>query len=77
IPLYAGCSAMVPVVFAITTKGIPLGTSLAFLMAVAGLSLPEALMLKKVMSLRLLLLFFGIVAFGIIIVGYLFNLLGV
>jgi len=75
IPIYAGCSTLVPVVFALTAQGIPLGTALAFMMAIAGLSLPEAIMLKKVMSLKLLAIFFGIVALGIILIGYLFNLL--
>ncbi|MBT4056258.1 permease, partial [Candidatus Peregrinibacteria bacterium] len=74
-PIYAGCSTVVPVIFSITANGVPLGTSLAFLMAVAGLSLPEAVMLKRVLSLKLLAAFFGIVAVGIILIGYLFNLL--
>ncbi len=76
IPLYAGCSTMVPIAFAFTVKGVSLGTALAFLMSVAGLSTPEALMLKRVLSFKLLVIFFGIVGLGIIIVGYLFNLLG-
>ena len=75
IPIYAGCSTLVPIVFALTTQGIPLGTALAFMMAIAGLSLPEAIMLKKVISLKLLAIFFGSVAIGIILIGYLFNLL--
>ena len=76
IPLYAGCSTMVPIVFAITAKGIPLGTALAFLMSVAGLSAPEAVMLKRVLSWKLLSFFYLIVAAGIIMMGYLFNLIG-
>lgn len=75
IPIYAGCSAIVPFVFSVTANGVPLGTSLAFMMAVAGLSLPEAVILKRVMKLKLLLTFFGIVAIGIMIIGYLFNFL--
>jgi len=75
IPLYAGCSTLVPIIFAFTQKGIAIGTALAFMMAVAGLSFPEAVILKSVMKLRLLLVFFGIVAMGIIAVGYLFNFL--
>lgn len=75
IPIYAGCSTLVPVVFALTAQGIPLGTALAFMMAIAGLSLPEAIMLKKVISTKLLAIFFGTVAIGIILIGYLFNLL--
>ena len=55
--------------------GAALGTVLAFMMAVIGLSLPEAVILRKVLKLRLLLTFFGIVATGILLVGYLFNLL--
>lgn len=73
IPIYAGCSTLVPVVFALVGQGIPLGTALAFMMAIAGLSLPEAIMLKKVISIKLLAIFFGTVAIGIILIGYLFN----
>ena len=74
IPIYAGCSTLVPIVFALTAQGMPLGTALAFMMAVAGLSLPEAIMLKKVMTLKLLAIFFGTVAAGIMFIGYWFNL---
>jgi len=74
IPIYAGCSTLVPIVFALTVQGIPLGTALAFMMAIAGLSLPEAIMLKKVMTMKLLAIFFSAVALGIILIGYLFNL---
>jgi len=77
IPIYAGCSTIVPVIFSIAQSGVPLGTSLAFMMAVAGLSAPEAIMLKRVMSFKLLATFFGIVAVGITIIGYLFNAVGV
>lgn len=75
IPIYAGCSTLVPIIFALTAQGIPLGTALAFMMAIAGLSLPEAIMLKKVISMKLLTIFFGTVAIGIILIGYLFNAL--
>ncbi|MDD4271291.1 MAG: permease [Patescibacteria group bacterium] len=74
IPIYAGCSMLVPIIFALTVQGIPLGTALAFMMAIAGLSLPEAIMLKKVMTMKLLAIFFSTVALGIIFIGYLFNL---
>ena len=74
VPIYVGCSTLVPIVFAITQKGIMLGTALAFMMSVAGLSFPQGIMLKSVMKWRLLAIFFGIVSLGIIIVGYLFNL---
>jgi hypothetical protein len=73
VPIYAGCSTVVPLIFSITANGVPLGTSLAFMMSIAGLSLPEAVILKRVMTLKLLAFFFGIVAAGIIIIGYLFN----
>lgn len=75
IPIYAGCSTLVPLIFSITANGVPLGTSLAFMMAIAGLSLPEAVILKRVMKFKLLFVFFGIVAVGIILIGYLFNFL--
>jgi len=75
IPIYAGCSTVVPIAFALTAKGIPLGTALAFMMSIAGLSLPEAVMLKKVISMKLLAIFFGTVALGIVLIGYLFNLI--
>ncbi|HCP08852.1 MAG TPA: hypothetical protein DIT25_03590 [Candidatus Moranbacteria bacterium] len=74
IPIYAGCSTLVPIVFALTAQGIPLGTALAFMMAIAGLSVPEAIMLKKVISMKLLIIFFGTVGLGIILIGYLFNI---
>lgn len=75
IPIYAGCSTIVPIIFALTTQGVPLGTALAFMMGIAGLSLPEAIILKKVMTTKLLVIFFGTVAVGIILIGYLFNLI--
>lgn len=73
IPIYAGCSMVAPIIFTITTNGVPLGTSLALMMAIAGLSLPEAIILKRVMTFKLLSIFFSLVAVGIIIVGFLFN----
>ncbi|MBN2306570.1 permease [Candidatus Peregrinibacteria bacterium] len=75
VPIYANASTIVPIAFALSTKGIQLGTILAFMMAVVGLSLPEAIMLKKVISLKLLAIFFGLVAFGITVIGLLFNFL--
>lgn len=75
IPIYTGCSAVVPLIFSITANGVPLGTSLAFMMSIAGLSLPEGIILKRVMKFKLLATFFGIVGIGIIIIGYLFNFL--
>jgi uncharacterized protein len=73
IPIYAGCSTIVPVIFGITANGVPLGTSLAFMMGIAGLSLPEAVILKRVMTTKLLATFFASVGVGIILIGYLFN----
>lgn len=74
VPIYAGASGVIPVVEALVAKGIPLGTALAFMMGVVGLSLPEALMLKKVMRPKLLAVFFGSVAACIVLVGYGLNL---
>ena len=73
IPVYANCAGAIPVIQAILEKGLPLGTSLALLMAITGLSLPEFIILRKVLKPRLLFTFFGTVAVGIIMVGYLFN----
>jgi len=73
VPIYANCAGAIPVVQAILEKGLPLGTSLAFMMSVTALSLPEFIILRKVLKPRLLLTFFGTVAVGIILIGYLFN----
>jgi uncharacterized membrane protein YraQ (UPF0718 family) len=73
VPLYSNAAGMIPVVQALLGKGLPIGTALAFMMAVTALSFPEAVILKKVLKMRLLLTFFGIVALAIIGVGYLFN----
>lgn len=75
IPLYANSVSIVPIIEALVGKGIPLGTALAFMTATVTLSIPEALILKKAMKLPLLLTFFGITTTGIILIGYLFNLL--
>jgi len=74
VPLYSNASGVIPIIQALVVKGVPIGTALAFMMAVVGLSLPEALILKKVMKIKLLLVFFGIVTIGIIFIGYLFNI---
>lgn len=73
IPMYAGVAAVAPLVEPLVSKGMLMGTALSFMMAVSALSLPEAMILKKVMSWRLIGLFFGIVGIGIIMIGYLFN----
>ncbi len=75
IPMYSNASGILPVVQVLVSKGIPLGTAIAFMMGVVGLSLPEAMLLKKVMSIKLIGIFFGIVTLCIIISGYLFNLI--
>lgn len=75
VPMYANAAGIVPVIEVFVAKGIPIGTALAFMMAVVGLSLPEATLLKKVMTWRLIGLFFGIITLCIIFSGYLFNLL--
>ena len=73
IPLYSNAAGVIPLVSALTEKGVALGTTLAFMMAVTGLSLPEFLILRRVMKVKLLLIFFGIVGAGIIFTGFLFN----
>lgn len=74
VPMYSNAAGIIPVVQALLGKGAALGTVLAFMMAVIGLSLPEAVILRKVLTIRLILVFFSVVAAGILIVGYLFNL---
>lgn len=73
VPMYANAAGIVPVIEVFVAKGIPIGTAIAFMMGVVGLSLPEATLLKKVMTWRLIGIFFGTVAFFIILSGYLFN----
>jgi uncharacterized protein len=73
IPLYSNAAGMIPVVQALVGKGMAMGTVLAFMMSVTAISFPEAVILKNVLKMRLIYTFFGIVAIGIIIVGYLFN----
>ena len=75
IPLYSNAAGVIPLVSALTEKGVAIGTALAFMMAVTALSLPEFMILKKVMKTRLILIFAGIVASGIVFIGYLFNLI--
>jgi len=75
VPLYANCAAIVPVAVVLFQKGLPLGTAMAFMMATASLSLPEAIILRRVMNLKLILKFFGIVTLGIMVIGYLFNMI--
>jgi len=73
VPMYSNASGILPVVQVLVSKGIPLGTAIAFMMGVVGLSLPEAMLLKKVMTFKLIAIFFGVVTLCIIISGYAFN----
>ncbi len=75
IPMYSNAAGIIPVVQALLEKGAALGTVLAFMMAVIGLSLPETIILRKVLKPQLIAAFIGVVGCGILIVGYLFNLL--
>lgn len=75
VPMYGSCAAIVPIAVVLFQKGIPLGTALAFMMAIAALSLPEAIMLRRAIKIELILIFFGITSIAIIITGYLFNFL--
>lgn len=73
VPMYANAAGIVPVIQVFVAKGVPLGTAMAFMMAVVGLSLPEATLLKKVMKWKLIGIFFGTITVFIILLGYLFN----
>jgi uncharacterized protein len=73
IPLYSNAAGMIPIVGVLIEKGASLGTALAFMMSVIGLSLPEAVILRRVLKLPLLLTFFGVIGVAIILIGYLFN----
>tara|TARA_R110001583_G_scaffold61034_1_gene180860 strand:+ start:16106 stop:17083 length:978 start_codon:yes stop_codon:yes gene_type:complete len=75
VPMYSGASGILPVIQVLVSKGIPLGTAIAFMMGVVGLSLPEALLLKKVMTIKLITIFFSVVTICIIVSGYVFNMI--
>ncbi len=75
VPMYGSCAAIVPIAVALFRKGFPLGTALSFMMAVAALSLPEAIMLRRAMHLKLIAIFFAVTTVAIIFTGYLFNFL--
>lgn len=74
VPMYSNAAGIIPVIQALLEKGASLGTALAFMMAVIGLSLPEMIILRRVLKIRLILVFAGIVAAGIMIVGFIFNM---
>jgi uncharacterized protein len=73
VPMYSNAAGIIPIVQALMEKGAALGTSLAFMMAVVGLSLPELIILRKVLKWRLIAVFVGVLAIGFILIGYLFN----
>jgi len=75
IPLYSNAAGIIPIVLALLEKGASLGTTLSFMMAVIGLSLPETIILRKVMKLPLIAIFICVVGVGIMLVGYLFNII--
>ncbi|MDP3411315.1 permease [Bosea sp. (in: a-proteobacteria)] len=75
VPMYSNAAGIIPIVEALLGKGAALGTVLAFMMSVIALSLPEMIILRKVLSLKLIAVFVGVVATGILVVGFLFNLL--
>lgn len=75
IPMYSNAAGVIPVVQVLVAKGVPLGTAIAFMMGVIGLSLPEAMLLKKVMSVQLIAIYFGTTTFFMILSGYLFNII--
>jgi len=73
IPLYSNAAGIIPIVSALLSKGASLGTALAFMMSVVGLSLPEAIILKRVLRTPLLVIFFAVIGVSIILTGYMFN----
>lgn len=73
IPMYSNAAGVMPLVEVLTSKGMLLGSALSFMMAVTALSLPEAMILKRILDMRLIGIFFAIVGFGILLVGYVFN----
>ena len=75
IPMYSNTAGILPIMQVLVEKGIPLGTVLAFSMSVVALSIPEGLLLKKIMTAKMLAIFFGVVTVCIILSGYLFNLI--
>jgi hypothetical protein len=74
IPLYSSTAAMIPLINALTEKGVSMGTALAFMMSVTALSFPEFTILKRVMKVKLIIIFASVVGIGIMITGVLFNI---
>jgi uncharacterized membrane protein YraQ (UPF0718 family) len=75
VPMYTNAAGIVPVIQVFVAKGVPLGTAIAFMMATVGLSIPEATLLKKVMSIKMIAIYFGVVTLFIIFSGFIFNIL--
>jgi len=75
IPMYSNAAGVMPLVEVLTAKGMLLGSALSFMMAVTALSLPEAMILKRILHTKLIAIFFGIVGLGILLVGYIFNII--
>lgn len=75
IPMYASAAGVMPLIEVLTSKGMLLGSALAFMMAVTALSLPEAMILKRILHTKLIVLFFTIIGLGIICIGYIFNMI--
>lgn len=75
IPMYSNAAGVIPIIQVLVAKGVPLGTAIAFMMGVIGLSLPEAMLLKKVMNWKLIAIYFGTIAFFMIVSGYIFNII--
>ncbi|WP_353663120.1 permease [Hydrogenimonas sp. SS33] len=73
VPMYSNAAGVMPLIEVLTEKGMLMGTALSFMMAITALSLPEAMILKKILSMKLIAIFFGTVAAGIMAIGYLFN----
>jgi len=75
VPLYSNAAGIIPILQALLEKGAALGTALAFMMSVIGLSLPEMIILRKIIKLPLIVIFISVVATGIMIVGFIFNII--
>ena len=75
IPMYSNAAGVMPLVEVLTAKGMLLGSALSFMMAVTALSLPEAMILKRILDVKLIAIFFAIVGFGILLVGYMFHII--
>ena len=75
VPMYGSCAAIVPIAVVLFQKGVPLGTALSFMMAIAALSLPAAIMMRRAVKTQMILIFFAVTAAAIIFTGYFFNIL--